>query len=178
MKKCAKCKSYIPNWITIEGVKKNLSKRRFCLSCSPFGLRNRIDYTKYDDREGYKTCRKCETEKHLRYFYKCDEKRDKASSVCKSCHGEMIKGRLKGYKRLCLDYKGSKCSICGYNRCVEALEFHHRDNIEKEFSISNARFKKFDDRTKKELDKCDVLCANCHREVHAGVNVQGSFSLL
>lgn len=169
MKECAKCNSYIPNWVTIEGVKKNISKRRFCLDCSPFGLRNRIDYTKYNDREGYKTCRSCKIEKKLIEFYRCKEKRDSCSSICRYCHNEKTKGRLKEYKNLCLEYKGAKCSICGYNKCVEALEFHHRDNLEKKFSIANARFKKFNEKTKEELDKCDVLCANCHREIHAGV---------
>jgi len=65
------------------------------------------------------------------------------------------------------EYKISKgCSICGYNKCGQALEFHHIDN-NKEFSIAN----KVKDSTNltevmNEIDKCVLLCANCHREVH------------
>ena len=64
------------------------------------------------------------------------------------------------------DYKLSKgCSICGYNKCASALDFHH--NGDKNFNISWAvsQFELKD--IKKEMDKCMILCANCHRELHA-----------
>lgn len=65
-------------------------------------------------------------------------------------------------------YKGGKCAICGYNRCLLALEFHHLDPLEKDFSISSrmTSWKAI----VKELDKCVLLCANCHREVHDGLH--------
>jgi predicted nucleic acid binding AN1-type Zn finger protein len=65
-----------------------------------------------------------------------------------------------------ISYKGGCCVICGYNRCVEAMEFHHTDEQTKSFSISTrmTSFKAIKD----ELDKTVLLCANCHREVHAG----------
>ena len=63
-----------------------------------------------------------------------------------------------------VDYKGGKCEICGYNKCLEALEFHHKDPNEKDFSIAN-NFKSMD-KMKTEVDKCLLLCANCHREEH------------
>jgi hypothetical protein len=67
-------------------------------------------------------------------------------------------------KKKCIDYKGGKCMICGYSKCIAALEFHHRDPNEKEFKISR---NKFDwEKVKDELDKCDLLCSNCHREYH------------
>ena len=47
-----------------------------------------------------------------------------------------------------------------------ALEFHHRNTTEKEFAISKFKLYKFIDMIKNELDKCDVLCSNCHKEVH------------
>jgi len=57
-----------------------------------------------------------------------------------------------------------KCFYCGYDKCVAALDFHHIDT-NKEFKISNVRCysKK---KLKAEIDKCIVLCSNCHREVH------------
>lgn len=55
---------------------------------------------------------------------------------------------------------------CGYNRYPGALEFHHRDPKEKDFTISSRAHLTFDERVKQELDKCDLLCSNCHRERH------------
>ena len=62
-------------------------------------------------------------------------------------------------------YLGGKCSRCGYNTCFAALEFHHRDASSKEFSMGNM-VSVSKERYLAELDKCDLLCANCHREVH------------
>jgi predicted transcriptional regulator len=72
------------------------------------------------------------------------------------------------YKQKCVDYLGGKCIICGYNKSLKALEFHHRDPSKKDFPISGIR--KSWDFTKKELNKCDLLCANCHREEHEKIN--------
>ena len=61
---------------------------------------------------------------------------------------------------------GEKCCICGYNKCVTALEFHHINPQEKEFTLStnaNIGFEK----AKEEIKKCILVCANCHREIHA-----------
>jgi hypothetical protein len=64
-----------------------------------------------------------------------------------------------------LAYKGNKCQRCGYDRCPEALELHHRDPNNKEFQIRDGHIRSWE-RIKAELDQCDLLCANCHREAH------------
>lgn len=64
-----------------------------------------------------------------------------------------------------IKYLGGKCSKCGYSRCYAALEFHHRDPDEKELEWNKLRKRAWSS-IKEELDKCDLLCANCHREVH------------
>ena len=69
-------------------------------------------------------------------------------------------------KQWALDYKGYKCSRCGYNKCLEALEFHHQDMTQKEFSISDRDIKLDWKNIRQELDKCELVCANCHREIH------------
>ena len=68
-------------------------------------------------------------------------------------------------KRRAIEYKGGKCVICGYNKCEAALTFHHINPQEKDFTISN---KTTWEGIVLELDKCDLLCTNCHAEVHAG----------
>jgi len=65
-----------------------------------------------------------------------------------------------------LSYKGGKCEICGYCRSSRALDFHHVNPREKDFTLSSRMTSWV--KIKKELDKCILLCANCHREVHDG----------
>lgn len=67
-------------------------------------------------------------------------------------------------KQMALDYMGNKCQICGYNKCSRALVFHHIDPKEKSFNISRASCSW--DKIKKELDKCILVCQNCHAEIH------------
>ena len=73
-------------------------------------------------------------------------------------------------KVLLVKYKGGKCAICGYNKCIEAFDFHHVDPKLKEFSISDAMGKGLKQypqaRLEAEADKCLMLCANCHREIY------------
>lgn len=89
--------------------------------------------------------------------------------VCCKCRTEAVKKRRHKIKDMALDYKGSKCQSCGYSRCKRALEFHHIDEDLKEFGIGFQGETRSWERTKIELDKCVLLCANCHREVHDGL---------
>jgi 5-methylcytosine-specific restriction endonuclease McrA len=69
-----------------------------------------------------------------------------------------------------LQHKGGKCIICGYKKSSKALEFHHRDPKTKEFGISMKGLTRSWKKILKEIDKCELVCANCHREVHAGIS--------
>lgn len=66
-----------------------------------------------------------------------------------------------------IEYKGGKCEICEYDRCSRALEFHHKNPEEKDFQISgkSLSFEKL----KNEVDKCILVCSNCHSEIHDGL---------
>lgn len=62
---------------------------------------------------------------------------------------------------------GTSCSICGYNKNYAALDFHHINVEEKEFSPAQLIHTSYDlDQIFQELDKCQLVCANCHREIH------------
>jgi DNA-binding CsgD family transcriptional regulator len=63
-----------------------------------------------------------------------------------------------------VEYKGGKCEKCGYDKCTDALEFHHLDPNEKDFTISGKSWSF--DRLKKEVEKCILVCSNCHKEIH------------
>ena len=80
---------------------------------------------------------------------------------------EAVRKRRKKIRKMAVEYKGGKCEKCGYNRCIEALEFHHNDVTQKDFGISNKGYTRSWNKVKEELDKCTMLCANCHREIHA-----------
>lgn len=76
--------------------------------------------------------------------------------------------RFRAQLKLNLIYvMGSKCSVCGYNKCPAALEFHHINPNEKEFAISH-QTSLSTEKALLEIQKCALLCANCHREVENG----------
>jgi hypothetical protein len=89
----------------------------------------------------------------------------KSLSKCKSCHNKYTIERFRQYKIKSVKYKGGKCCKCGYSGCVGSLHFHHLDPVKKDPDWKKMRTWKFD-RIKKELDKCELVCANCHGEIH------------
>jgi 5-methylcytosine-specific restriction endonuclease McrA len=85
---------------------------------------------------------------------------------CRKCAAENVQRRRYLIKEKAVEYKGGKCEICGYDKCISALEFHHLNPAQKDFGIGqNGYSNKWED-IKKELDKCIMVCANCHREIH------------
>jgi len=81
---------------------------------------------------------------------------------------QAVARRRKKIKLMIIDYKGGKCQICGYNNCFDALDLHHIDFKEKKFGLSQDGLTRSWEKTKKEADKCILVCSNCHREIHAG----------
>lgn len=168
---CNLCKKSFPTKLKIEGKMRNFQNRKYCFNCSPFRNRNtkKLEFHMLYVSDGKKYCVGCKTEKFLNEFYKQGKG---VRKYCKICSGLNTSNHIRQTecKQKCIDYKGGKCQICGYNKCNGALEFHHRNPSEKEFAISKFKTKRFCEETKKELDKCDLLCANCHREQHEKVN--------
>lgn len=78
---------------------------------------------------------------------------------------ERVKRRRMHLKMLAVAYKGGRCARCGYHKSIRAMDFHHPDPEQKDFSVSqnaNRAWKNIVD----EIDKCVLLCSNCHREEH------------
>lgn len=76
---------------------------------------------------------------------------------------------FKGLKRKLeiFETRGSGCKICGYNKNLAALEFHHLDPKKKSFILDMRNLaNRSEDLIKKELTKCNMICANCHAEIH------------
>ena len=128
-------------------------------------------------------CRKCQ---NAAQKIKQNESKEK---VCEKCGKVFIPKKYGSTRRYCYDcipvtstngaearkqikvwaveYKGGKCEKCGYNKCLEALEFHHLNPNEKDFMLSDRNLIWSWTQIKEELDKCILVCANCHREIHA-----------
>jgi|DEB19_MinimDraft_3_1074340.scaffolds.fasta_scaffold10617_2 hypothetical protein len=69
-------------------------------------------------------------------------------------------------KEVIQERKKEGCSICKYNRCLAALEFHHKNPNQKSFAISKAHKARSLEELINELDKCILVCSNCHKEIH------------
>jgi len=114
-----------------------------------------------------KECPRCLITKPKSEWYTRNRKTGPSlSSYCKKCSNDVTVLRQRAFKQKCVDYKGGKCNHCGYSKSIAALEFHHEDPTQKDFTIASSRLTAFSDKIKQELDKCLLLCANCHREEH------------
>lgn len=115
-----------------------------------------------------KTCLKCGQKFSAK-------KQAKTRKYCYDCVPESAyengASLRKNIKKWALEYKGGKCHCCNYSKCADALEFHHKNPNEKDFSISDREIKLDWELIKKELDKCILVCSNCHREIHAGFRI-------
>lgn len=129
-----------------------------------------------------KYCSKCKTEKSVSEFNKNRSRKDGLQSSCRECKKKYCKDHYNKNKEYYLEKnrrcrersiewynefkKTLECKECG-ERHISCLEFHHRNPEEKEFCVSlfirqNISIK----RVKEEIEKCDVLCSNCHRKLH------------
>ena len=108
------------------------------------------------------SCKLCgETNPDLFYKHKDGSIRYR----CKNCDNMETIKRFREYKQAAVEYKGCKCERCGYNKCLGALDFHHLDPLEKDPNWKRMRNWPLD-KVKGELDKCILVCKNCHSEIH------------
>ena len=94
--------------------------------------------------------------------YEYDRNKGHTKAVCNSC---MSNRKRHDLKDRCVEYKGGKCERCGYCKSKRALAFHHLDPSQKDFGISGSHSRNWG-LIKKELDKCIMVCHNCHSELH------------
>ena len=88
---------------------------------------------------------------------------------CKRCRQQrVIDWRRRARLKLVAE-AGGACVVCGYDRYIGALHFHHVDPSEKEFAVSGRGFTRSIQKMREEAAKCVLLCSNCHAEVEAGL---------
>ena len=97
------------------------------------------------------------------YCYKCSGESTRTDYNTRKHQKTILR---RSMKLQAIKLLGSKCSICGYDRCIDAIEFNHKYPNEKEFklgSVNTISWKEY----KKEALKCMLVCSNCHKEIHS-----------
>lgn len=170
MKVCKKCSKEFPEWTTIDGVKKNLQRRSYCLECSPWTGKSGGRYLeRFQTIAGieHKRCSVCKVFK-IRADYHASNN-GHWQPACKKCQNDYVRRKQWEAKSRAVKYKGSCCDDCDNLYPDYIYDFHHLDPSQKNFNLSSNRLKKNDwDAIKLELDKCVMLCSNCHRTRHWG----------
>ena len=112
-----------------------------------------------------KNCPKCDTTKPLSEFY--TRRGEQTHSYCKPCVNKQTIDRQRNLKRKAIEYKGGFCQDCKGIFHPAVYDFHHINPDEKDFSLAHHKALKWSDEITNELDKCILLCSNCHRLRHA-----------
>jgi excisionase family DNA binding protein len=88
---------------------------------------------------------------------------------CLRCRSEAVARRRRKLKAILVADAGGRCSLCGYDRYIGALQFHHCDGQSKGFGLADRGLTRSLEAVREEARKCILLCANCHSEVEAGI---------
>lgn len=96
------------------------------------------------------------------YCYKCSGDSTRNNNETRKHQKTILR---RSMKLQAIKLLGGRCSICGYDKCVDALEFHHENPKEKEFKLGSGNTMSWKDYRKEAL-KCILVCSNCHKEIH------------
>lgn len=125
------------------------------------------DINKNSQNKDEKPCVCCHEIKPKTEFYKnCGSK---SRGYCKKCLGKYHQDRVRKVKVKMILYKGGSCDRCGLrleDSHYSVFDFHHLDPLTKDPNFSGIKFQKWE-KIKNEIDKCKLLCSNCHRITHA-----------
>ncbi len=171
-RRCGNCDSRFKSKQKIGGKVVNLEKRSYCLICQPLGKHFQPTL---DAQAKTRSCADCGLAKPVVEYQRVSRRTGKiilGESRCCACRAKEQRDNKRALKQQCVDYKGGACEVetCGYSRCIEALSFHHTDPAQKDFSVSQVHYRvNAFERIRAELDKCRLLCRNCHAEEHARI---------
>lgn len=151
MKKCLKCHNALPNRVIVDGIERIINKRKYCLECSPFGMKNtKRLHLPLRDKNTKKHCIECGR----------DFKWTK-NNVCSTCRTFK---RRNDQRKKSIEYLGGKCYHCGH-KDYDVLTFHHKNPKTKKFTLCQSWQKSWKTLLA-EIKKCILLCANCHMKLH------------
>lgn len=164
---CEKCDKEFDIRVEVNSKKHYLYKRKLCFDCSPYKQGSSAYYEWLRSQQQSKICSGCKLDLPIDKFYlrKSEGGKNKPQSLCIECNNRRAAERSGSFKEWAVEYKGGKCVRCGYDRCLDALQFHHRGHSTKE--VTPAKMKLWSrEKAQLELDKCELVCANCHAEIH------------
>lgn len=123
-----------------------------------------------------KVCKICENKfdtdsKSRIYCYKCSRDSTRSDNETRKHQKTVLR---RSMKLQAIKLLGGKCSICGYNKCIDALEFHHENPKEKDFKLGSGNTISWEE-YKKEALKCILVCSNCHKEIHSKIGYNYSY---
>lgn len=153
---CEKCGKQFPSQIKIDGKYRNVSKRKYCLACSPFNKHNTKNFIKSNSYH----CNICGDE-NKKNFYN-DKK-----TICKNCKNKETYILSRKKREYAINKLGGKCVCCGFDKYYSSLDIHHINPNLKDDNFSNMRhwsYSKIDS----EIQNCILLCKNCHAAFHHG----------
>jgi len=161
MKTCTQCKlqKYFSDF-SPKGNGKFASRCKTCLAQN-----RRTNYVKHSQTplvSNIKQCQVCLLDKPINEFYKnynCLTFRNE----CKACNRLRTEKRRKELREFSAELKDVPCMDCNEKYPYYVMDFDHRDGSTKEYNLSQMRFTSKENFLK-EASKCDVVCANCHRE--------------
>jgi hypothetical protein len=132
---------------------RRITRKKYCVKCLPPG----VNASKFAIRDGDEcVCKYCDKS----FIYRSRGKT--TTTRCSACKWKQYHQRAK---EKAVKAKGGKCQICGYQKHIGALAFHHLDSTQKEHNFNNISWT----RMKKELNKCILVCFNCHQEIHGNI---------
>lgn len=153
---CKKCNENFSRQLLLDGKRYNLQRRKYCLKCSPFKQHNTRKIHEVSGQKCFK-CTNCQKDM-------CRKK--ERGKLCWNCRNKLTRQtRVEMVKKLV----GDSCWLCGYNKCWSGLDLHHVYSEDKLFNLSVRYVTTKWLNIVNELKKCVLLCACCHREVHAGL---------
>lgn len=114
-----------------------------------------------------KICEICENKFETKsatriYCYECSGESTRTNYATRKHQKTILRNNMK---KQAIKILGEKCCICGYNKCIDALEFHHKDPSIKEFKLGSGNTMSWKE-YKSEALKCMLVCSNCHKEIH------------
>jgi hypothetical protein len=112
-----------------------------------------------------KTCSRCRLSKPIRDYYPKPRDPGETLAYCKPCFNAYTTERFRRRKRQAVEYLGGRCADCGGVYPYYVFEFHHLDPARKEMGFNQLRRRSWE-AVKREIDKCLLLCSNCHRIRH------------
>ena len=154
MKKCKLCGNSFKTKVVVDGKKRNFQRRKYCLTCSPFGSGNTIKLSRYGE-----TVNSLDVTKTNERLY---QKRRRENRN----YREYQRERRRERKKKLVGLKGGQCERCGYDECIASLDFHHENPSNKKAGVSELNLLSRWETLVEEVKKCNLLCKNCHNRHH------------